>query len=84
MVPQGSGGPEDAMHLFIRMWLQRIEGALTSASVESPPCYLFLDEKTIWMKFKKNIIITCKAIDGNKAFVGIRDMKYIVEMKFTD
>jgi hypothetical protein len=78
MMPQGLGGLEDAKHLFIRGWLQRIEAAFTSAFEERLPRHLLLDEKMIWMKFEKDIIITCKAINGNKTFVDIRNMKNIV------
>jgi hypothetical protein len=45
MMPQGLGGLEDAKHLFIRGWLQRIEAAFTSASEERLPRHLLLDEK---------------------------------------
>jgi hypothetical protein len=78
MVPQGCGGLEDAKHLFIRKWLQWVKVAFTSAPEESLPHFLLLDEKMIRMKFKKYIIITCKAIDRNKTLVGIRNMKNVV------
>jgi hypothetical protein len=69
-MPHLNGGLENSKHLLIlwsvlmRMRIQRVEAALTSAFEECRPCLLVLERKLSGVKFKKSIVIT-EGSDGD-------------------
>jgi hypothetical protein len=82
-MPCRNGGLEGSECLLIgrkilmRMRLQRIEAALTSAFEECHPHLLVLERKMSGVKFQKSIVITNKTINGKKIFGGMRNMKNV-------
>ena len=60
---------------------KRIKAISTSAFQKSFPCDLILNQEKIWVKFKESLIIFCKAMNKDKAFLSLRDMKDIIKMQ---
>jgi hypothetical protein len=60
-----------------------VEAAFTRPMQQHLLCFLVLNQKEIWMKFNKYIIIKSKLMNGNKIFVGGRNMQDIIKDKIT-
>jgi hypothetical protein len=51
---------------------------------QSAPLVPILYKKEVWVKFKENIIVRCKAMNRNEILFGRWNMKDIAKMKITN
>jgi hypothetical protein len=79
-VPSRRRDLDSAERLLIRLGarLQRIEAPLTTSSKKRLLRDLILNDKMIWMVLNKCMIIGRKAMNGNKIFIGFRNIKDII------
>jgi len=81
-MPYGGARPCSTQDTSTRLG-KRIKTISTSAFQESFPRDLILNQEKIWVKLKESLIIFCKAMNRDKVFLSLRDMKNIIKMQIS-
>jgi hypothetical protein len=81
-VPLLTGNSDTAESLLDRLLIKTIKLTTATSSKKNVSQSPILNEKIPRMKFKEDVIITCKFFDGEEITCDVRNMKDIFEMKW--
>jgi hypothetical protein len=70
---------DQTKNLFVSKKLERIETSLNPVVVQNLPQLPILNQKMPTVKFKENVIIMGKVMNGNEILVCSRDVKNIFQ-----
>jgi hypothetical protein len=81
-VPLLTGNSDTAESLLDRLLIKTIKLTMATSSKKNVSQSPILNKKIPRMKFKEDVIITCKFFDGEEITCDVRNMKDIFEMKW--